>query len=70
MSSFNLVLNLYNDILMMVDSGNCAILVLLDLSAAFHTIDHNILISRLKQCCGFSGVVLDWFKSYLTDTTF
>ncbi len=41
--------------------------MLLDLSAAFDTIDHNILMNRLENYVGISGSVLAWFKSYLSD---
>ena len=42
---------------------------MLDLSAAFDTIDHSILISRLKDTFGFNDIVLKWFISYLTGRT-
>jgi len=38
--------------------------VLFDLSAAF---DHNILLNRLENHVGISGIALAWFKSYLSD---
>ena len=58
-----------NDLLQASDSGHVSILSLLDLSAAFDTIDHDILIKRLHTTFGCSGTVLDWFTSYLSFRT-
>ena len=41
--------------------------VLLDLSAAFDTTDHNILFHRSEHFIGIKGCALDWFRSYLSD---
>ncbi len=56
-----------NDIFVSTDSGDSVVLVLLDLSAAFDTVDHTTLISRLESYVGIKGTVLKWFLSYLTD---
>ena len=55
-----------NDPLLALDRGDVSILTFLELSTAFDTIDHNILLHRLELNSGFDGVVLSWFRSYLT----
>uniref|UniRef100_A0A3Q3LSB9 Reverse transcriptase domain-containing protein n=1 Tax=Mastacembelus armatus TaxID=205130 RepID=A0A3Q3LSB9_9TELE len=56
-----------NDIRLNTDAGRVSVLVLLDLSAAFDTVDHVILLQRLENWIGISGTALKWFKSYLED---
>ena len=48
-----------------IDEGSSTVLISLDLSAAFNTIDHTILLSRLQTSFGISGLTLAWFHSYL-----
>ena len=61
------VLRVLSELLLAVDQGEVAALVLQDLSAAFDTVDHNILLRRLRSTYGFNGAVLKWFQSYLHD---
>ena len=61
------VLKVQNDLLMAIDKQQCAFLVLLDLSAAFDTVDHQILLTRMSSRIGICGDAHKWFKSYLSD---
>ena len=54
-------------ILKSIDVKQCVVLLLLDLSAAFDTIDHKILLHRLRSKFGIKGKALSWPQSYLTD---
>ena len=59
------LLKVTNDILLNMNKQHVTLLVLLDLSAAFDTVDHNILMSSLSML-GLEDTVLEWFSSYLT----
>ena len=61
------LLRVQNDVMCALNGQRDLILVLLDLSAAFDTIDHDILLKRLHRRFGIGGVVLDWLGSYLRD---
>ncbi len=61
------LLRVANDILSSNDSINVTALVLLDLSAAFDTVDHQILLDRLASRVGLAGETVAWFKSYLSE---
>ena len=54
-----------NDPKLAMDNKKGTILVMIDLSSAFDTIDHSILLSRLELRYGIKSVVLEWFRSYL-----
>ena len=59
----------YNDLICNKAEGKCSILILLDLSAAFDAVDHQILQYDL-ECLGITGFALSWLKNYLTDRNF
>ena len=52
-----------------MDRQRVTLLVLLDLSAAFDTVDHRVLSRRLEVTYGITGTALQWFRSYLTGRT-
>ena len=54
-----------NDVHLAFAKGEATAVVLLDQLAAFDTIDHDTHLDSLSSWSGVSGVVLDWFKSYL-----
>ena len=63
------LLKVVDDLFLSPNKGNISVLVLLDFSSAFDTIDHPILVHRLHTDLGFTDAILQWFSSYLTDRT-
>ena len=63
------LLNIHNIILLNMAKGFVTALTLLNLSIAFDTIDHTILLDRLNAYYGISELALGWFKSYLSGRT-
>ena len=63
------VLAVHNDIVRTIDSGKISGLVLLDLSAAFDTVDHPVLLQVLRDRFCVRGGALGWFGSYLSNRT-
>ncbi len=66
-STESALVKITNDLLLVSDKGCILLLFLLDLSAVFDTIDHDILIDRLQNYTGIQGRALRWFRSYLSD---
>ena len=63
------LLRVFNDVLFSIDQGGGEILVLLDLSSTFDTIDHAVLFDLWHDTFGISGTALSLLKSYLQDRT-
>lgn len=69
-STETVLIKVLNDLLLITDSGNPVILVLLDVSTAFDTVDQGILLSGLENCVDIKDTALKWFRSDLTDRSF
>ena len=61
------LLKVDNDILIEMDSQHLTLLVLLELSAAFDTVDHDVLLNRLSTSFGVRGSAFHLFASYLSN---
>ena len=60
-----LLLRVLNDILWVMEHKWVTAMIIMDLSAAFNTVDHNILLEVLNKKFGIEGTPLQWFSSYL-----
>ena len=62
-STETVVLKIVSEILSAADRGNVTLLGLLDMSAAFDTVDHSILLHRLRTSFGIKGTAQAWLRS-------
>ena len=60
-----ILVKIHDDILKAFEEQRGVLLMELDLSAAFDTVNHHILIMTLKNMYGIGGLALKWFKDYL-----
>ena len=68
-STESTLLKVYSDLNMTLGKRNVALLGLLDLSAAFDTVDHDVLLERLQVSFGVCVTPLKWMKSYVVGRT-
>ena len=68
-STESTLLKVKNDILLNMDAQKVTLVALLDLSAAFDTVRHDILLDRLRSRLRVTDQLLNWFTSYLSDRT-
>ena len=64
-STETLMIKIVNDVLIAADEKEATVIMLLDLSAAFDTVDHDLLLNILEKEIGLRGNVLKWFSSFL-----
>ena len=63
------MIGLVDEVLNGFDENKCTVIVFLDLSAAFDTIDHEKLLSIMSEELGITGTALEWFRSFITGRT-
>jgi hypothetical protein len=63
------LVHLYNEMVLAIDNGEVGALALLDMSAAFDTIDHDIMLDVLRRRFNVQDAALEWFASFFTDRT-
>ena len=65
-STESALLRVKNDLLSAMDEQQATYFAMIDLSAAFDTVDHNVLLSFINETIGIEGTAWKWFQSYLT----
>ena len=65
-STETVLITIVNDLLVASDQNSAKVVMLLDLSATFDTVDHGKLLKILENEIGITGVALKWFKSFFT----
>ena len=63
------MLRVLSDVLTAADAQQVTLLGLLDLSAAFDCVDHQLLLQRIRRDFGFTETVLAWTTSFVTGRT-
>ena len=66
-STESALLKVYLDLCLALGKGHIALLGLLDLSAAFDSVNHEILLKRLESSYGITGAPLNWMRFYITN---
>jgi len=64
------LLKICNDALLAADEGEVTALCMIDLTAAFDTVDYDVLLFKLQQMFVINGVVLAWLRSYLSNRSY
>ena len=64
------VTKVFDELLQAADEGDVSAVCLHDLTAAFDTVDHDLMLLKLERQFGLRGIVLKWFQSYLCDRIF